>query len=483
MITIDKVRIENFQSHENTELVFNDGLNVIIGPSDQGKSAILRAIKWVLYNEPRGNEFIRQGTNAARVRLELSNGFAILRERTPSKNRYVLTNPDGEESIFEGFGNEVPLEVIKAHGIPKVVLDTDIKSSLNIGEQLEGSFLLSESGALRAKAIGRLTGLHIIDKSIRDSSADLRRENQTHDRINDELKEIKEKLEEYKELETLEKKLAESENVINRLENNIKRLEKLETLEDIFHTVKNESENLESNLLKLSMLDECYAYIKSGELLQNRLIFLESMLKRLKNIYSAVSDMEKVLKETYMVNEGIEIIEEASRKLAGYQRLKKLGTRLNGIIDELDRSTKILDGSEIIEGIDKISDQIGTDNSKLIRLTVAKEKLNLFNKEIDRINAILTQADNAMETGRIIEAIEQSIKSVIRLESVRENIRLCENNIREGNKFIENNKKEMKNFLKEYTVLLKQKGRCPLCESVIGDEKLDNIIKHYEEVH
>jgi len=90
MITIKRIRIENFQSHKDTELSFSDGLNVIVGPSDQGKSAIIRAIKWVLYNEPRGTDFIRQGTNSARVTLELSNGYVITRERAPNKNRYTL---------------------------------------------------------------------------------------------------------------------------------------------------------------------------------------------------------------------------------------------------------------------------------------------------------------------------------------------------------------------------------------------------------
>lgn len=104
MITIKRIRIENFQSHKDTELSFSDGLNVIVGPSDQGKSAIIRAIKWVLYNEPRGTDFIRQGTNSARVTLELSNGYVITRERAPNKNRYTLKDPDGNVSVFEGFG-------------------------------------------------------------------------------------------------------------------------------------------------------------------------------------------------------------------------------------------------------------------------------------------------------------------------------------------------------------------------------------------
>ncbi|NLD49986.1 MAG: AAA family ATPase, partial [Clostridiaceae bacterium] len=305
MIRIKKVKIENFQSHENTELVFDKGLNVIVGPSDQGKSAVLRAIKWVLYNEPRGNEFIRQGTKGARVTIEISNGYTITRERTQSKNRYILEDAQGQSSIFEGFGNEVPLEIIKAHGIPKVVLDTDIRSNLNFGEQLEGPFLISESGALRAKAIGRLTGLHIIDKSIRDTAADLRRESQTGERLKDELKSIGERLEEYKDLEILEGNLVKSEEVIRSIEDLLKRVERLEALKHGLNENNSEYVKTRDILIKLSRVNECEEYLRNGELGLARLHLIEGIHKRSETLEAGIEEMQKVLKETLMVNEGI----------------------------------------------------------------------------------------------------------------------------------------------------------------------------------
>ena len=79
MIYITKVHLENFQSHKNTSLEFDRGLNVILGNSDSGKTAILRAIKWALYNEPQGDYFIMQGQNQVLVEIEFSNGAIIKR--------------------------------------------------------------------------------------------------------------------------------------------------------------------------------------------------------------------------------------------------------------------------------------------------------------------------------------------------------------------------------------------------------------------
>ena len=56
---IKKIILENFQSHKYSVIELNEELNVIVGPSDSGKSAIIRGLKWALYNEPSGDYFIR----------------------------------------------------------------------------------------------------------------------------------------------------------------------------------------------------------------------------------------------------------------------------------------------------------------------------------------------------------------------------------------------------------------------------------------
>ena len=40
MVKIKKIDLINFQSHKFTSLDFADGLNVIVGPSDNGKTSI-----------------------------------------------------------------------------------------------------------------------------------------------------------------------------------------------------------------------------------------------------------------------------------------------------------------------------------------------------------------------------------------------------------------------------------------------------------
>lgn len=389
MVRINSITITNFQSHENTRLDFEKGLNVITGPSDQGKSAVIRAIKWVLYNEPRGTEFIRHGTSGAKVSIELSNGYTVIRERSKSKNRYTVLKPDGSEINLQGFGNEVPEEVIKAHRIPKVLLDNDKNSSLNIADQLEGPFLLSESGAVRAKAIGRLTGLHIIDRAIRGCIIDLRRENQNLDRLKKELEEIDKELKEYEDLESIAQRIRSSEHLIKRLEELVCRNSRLDTFKQKIGLLENEYSKVSSILSMTGGVQECGAIIRQ----------LENIIDK---------------------NHRVAILAE---------KLNLLENEIAGTSDFLLKTGGIADGVDILTQI----------NSKVERLKKLK----------------------------YLKVMYEGIKS----------------GIEDDYRYLEQNEHIIDNLIQQYAALLKDAGRCPLCNSKISDKRLEDIIKHYREVH
>ncbi|OZV12957.1 hypothetical protein CIW83_07040 [Tissierella sp. P1] len=119
---IEKVILENFQSHKSSIIEFDDQLNVIVGPSDSGKTAILRGIRWALYNEPSGDYFIREGTSECSVTVIFNDGTKIKRYRNKSKNIYFLYDSNNNETKFEGFGTSVPQEIIDETGIKKITI-------------------------------------------------------------------------------------------------------------------------------------------------------------------------------------------------------------------------------------------------------------------------------------------------------------------------------------------------------------------------
>ncbi|MGB4215459.1 MAG: AAA family ATPase, partial [Thermacetogeniaceae bacterium] len=266
MTNIKKIIIDNFQSHEHTEIEFGPGLNVIVGPSDYGKSAVVRALRWVLYNEPRGSSFIRAGAKVCKVTIELNNGTLITRLRsTTGKNQYLLRKADGEELVFEGFGNEIPAEIIQTSGVRKIFIDDNNKVELNFGAQLEGPFLLAENGAVRAKVIGQLGGVHIIDLAQRSVNTDLRRLLEQEKRCQQELQQVTEALTAYEHLPELEKRIEQLEVLHQRIENASQMIEELSLLQSEWEENKAALAKNQRVLAAISRLDKAEAEYRKLE--------------------------------------------------------------------------------------------------------------------------------------------------------------------------------------------------------------------------
>ena len=51
-----KLKLNNFKSHENTVISFNKGISVIVGENGAGKSTILEAISFALFNNTQVKE-------------------------------------------------------------------------------------------------------------------------------------------------------------------------------------------------------------------------------------------------------------------------------------------------------------------------------------------------------------------------------------------------------------------------------------------
>ena len=152
---IRNITLANFQSHEKTELDLSPGINVIVGSSSAGKTSILRALIWALFNSPSGKNFIRKGQTDVYVSVIFSDGFAIAHERTKKIHIYELVTKDAE-ATFEAFGTSVPKEITQAVRM----------SDINIQRQLEPHFLALQSPGEIARYIRKTAGIDDIDKIV-----------------------------------------------------------------------------------------------------------------------------------------------------------------------------------------------------------------------------------------------------------------------------------------------------------------------------
>ena len=96
-----KLSLQNFQSISEGELVFQTGLNVIVGQSNSGKSATFRALKACLANPSGSQRFIKNGESKSDVLLDYNNNV-IEWQRSSKESSYVI---NGEKYHKTGSSN------------------------------------------------------------------------------------------------------------------------------------------------------------------------------------------------------------------------------------------------------------------------------------------------------------------------------------------------------------------------------------------
>jgi exonuclease SbcC len=193
---LTKAIIKNFQSHKKTELEFVPGVNVIIGPSDAGKSALFRAIYWPISNRPLGDSFRSEWGGDTKVELRFSEGNTVERFRSASKNSYILN-----EEELEAFGTNVPEEVEKAIGM----------DGCNIQSQMDSPFLLSSTPGEAARMLNKAASIDEIDLATSGIIKSINRINTRAKHNEGQLKEHVEKMKQYETLPEIEKRITQVE--------------------------------------------------------------------------------------------------------------------------------------------------------------------------------------------------------------------------------------------------------------------------------
>lgn len=99
------LKIEDFQSIGNAELEFTPGINLIVGQSNSGKTAILRAIDSVLTNPTYAKSFIKHHTNETSVTFQYNDNTISWKKSGKGGTTYNVNNEEyskmGTSDLFD----------------------------------------------------------------------------------------------------------------------------------------------------------------------------------------------------------------------------------------------------------------------------------------------------------------------------------------------------------------------------------------------
>lgn len=147
---LKSLQLNNFQAHKNLKIEFPPGITVIKGPSDVGKSAVLRALRWLALNDMAGEDFITHGEDEVVVVLDTDRGKIVRRKGI--ENIYKL---DGK--VLKSFG---------AGKVPEIVEQALGLGEINFQKQHDSPFWLSDNAGDVSRQLNAVIDLSVIDLSM-----------------------------------------------------------------------------------------------------------------------------------------------------------------------------------------------------------------------------------------------------------------------------------------------------------------------------
>lgn len=259
--SIRTIAIKNFQSHEHTVIDFDEGINLITGTSNAGKSAALRAMYWALSNQPRGDSFIRQGSAFASVKITFYDGCVLRRFRGVEENFVEIKYADGKKERYEKFGTDYPDKVKEFLSLPR---DNDILGNIYYSEQMAPLFLVNLSTADLPRAIGYLAGSDIMEAVCKNMMSDSRQIKRDMDKNRKDIKGTESDLKKFVHLDSDIKKINKCQEDNRNLTAMVKKLNSVKSCQDNYGIIMSDLVADESHLHGLNnviqlqdIVDEC----------------------------------------------------------------------------------------------------------------------------------------------------------------------------------------------------------------------------------
>jgi len=344
---IKKIEIKNFQSHKTSVLEFDAGVNVIIGESDAGKSAIVKALNWCVNNRPGGDAFRSEWGGDTEVSIYVDNLIVTRLKKGMSINQYkVIHICNGKEQIYEGFGQSVPEEIQKIFNMP----------DLNFQYQIDSPFMLANTSGEVAKYFNKIANLEEIDKTLLGADREKRKHEKQINTFNYQISEYNERILKYKYLDKIlikyngiEKLYIDYEKIENDLFALNKKIDDISGIEHVLNKFKNidkveieieqaqsfidaieKSDNTIEKLFKIS------SSIKKKKIKVKEFNLLLSGEKEVVLIEKLVKEVKDKINELHIISDLIYSIDILENEIKLFEKTyKQLETQFNELFPDV----------------------------------------------------------------------------------------------------------------------------------------------------
>lgn len=282
-MTLTRLSLRNFQKHSKEAFDLDPLITVFVGPTRSGKSSAIKGLRWVCFNRPSGDSFVKRGTKASIAVLDID-GKRLKRKKGKGANLYSI---DGKE--FHALG---------AGGMPE-----EVASLLNLGPenfqmQHDPLFWVNLTPGELAREMNKVVNLDVIDRVLGSMASSLRsaksRVDITEERVDsakktvDSLGWVEQAQKDAKELECLENDIAFISSTIDAMTS---------AAEDASRLASTYQSVTEASVDAAKLVSLCDDIIEISETIENMEESCERIEKTVKEIKSLREKQEKARKE------------------------------------------------------------------------------------------------------------------------------------------------------------------------------------------
>jgi len=270
------IKLVNFQAHDELVIDIDPQITTIKGPTDVGKSSILRALRWICLNDIAGEAFIKEGEKKTIVKLTVEEEgnpgkWTVKRVRGTggSVNTYEL-----DSNEFKAFGN----------GVPKQIGDILHLNEINFQGQHDSPFWFNETAGEVSRRLNSVIDLSVIDDVLGNIASEVRRSQERISLTNERLTEAKS---EYEKLKPMEDRITDFEFL--KLDN-----ESLLTIEARFTKLGSLITRVREAKIRITEFEEKFTEGKDIVALGAEAISLNDSADELRDLIKQVEALQKV---------------------------------------------------------------------------------------------------------------------------------------------------------------------------------------------
>jgi exonuclease SbcC len=343
---LKSVTVKNFQAHTDSTFDLENGLNLIVGTSDSGKSALARAINFVLYNISE-SDFVREKEKFFEVEIVFADGAIIKRTKGKDINSVSYKYPtDFDFTTFKAFGNSYPDVVLD-------FLDRPIMSkalgAVSYSDQSNKNFLIEQPASAQPKILSTVIGTDDIQKAADNCSSKVRSFNDQVKTSESVIKNLEEKI------ETQYINLDEEKQILDGLQNILEQINIIETevllIESDLNTLKSIKKRGNENKQHLNLCNNII------EILSEKIDTLVTKSNDLLSITTIINNDKNIKERLKIAQKNLELNQAIldSSIETKIEKIQLLSSETNVISDMIDDTNNFK--TKIHNYIQKIEDE------------------------------------------------------------------------------------------------------------------------------